>query len=69
LNFFIVGTPRQLFTGPQELFLNGILIVFYFGYYKHMLRPHARPRPVWEAAAQRDSAADPARSGNPAGSS
>ena len=22
LNTFVVGTPRQLFTGPQELFLN-----------------------------------------------
>lgn len=45
LNFVIVGTGRQLFTGPQEVFLNGILILFYLGYYKDMLRLQVKPRP------------------------
>jgi hypothetical protein len=48
LNFLVVATPRQLFTGPQEIFLNGILILFYFGYYRDMLRPRVPPAPVWE---------------------
>jgi hypothetical protein len=48
LNFVVVATPRQLFTGPQEIFLNGILILFYFGYYRDMLRPRVSPAPVWQ---------------------
>jgi hypothetical protein len=48
LNFLVVATPRQLFTGPQEIFLNGILILFYFGYYRDMLRPRVPPAPIWQ---------------------
>ena len=48
LNFVIVATPRQLYTGPQEIFLNGILILFYFGYYRDMLRARVQPAPIWE---------------------
>ena len=47
LNFIIVGTGNQLFTGPQEIILNGLLMVFYFGYYKSMLVPIAKPQPMW----------------------
>lgn len=50
LNFLIVATPRQLYTGPQELVLNGLLILFYFGYYRDMLRLRAAPAPVWQFA-------------------
>lgn len=48
LNFFVVGTGYQNFTGPQEVFLNGLLMVFYFGYYKSMLTPIAKPQPMWQ---------------------
>jgi riboflavin transporter len=51
LNFVIVGTGRQLFTGPQEVFLNGILILFYFGYYKDLLKLHGKPRPLGQEVA------------------
>ena len=43
LNTFIVGTPRQLFTGPQELFLNGVLLLAYGGYLGAALKPRLEP--------------------------
>jgi riboflavin transporter len=43
LNTFIVGTPRQLFTGPQELFLNLFLIAAYGACYREMIVLRARP--------------------------
>ncbi|MBL8549266.1 MAG: hypothetical protein JNJ73_04730 [Hyphomonadaceae bacterium] len=49
LNTFIVAQPRQLYSGPQELFLNTILIVFYGRYYMPLLRFNAPPRPIWTA--------------------
>lgn len=49
LNTFIVATPRQLFTGPQELFLNGILLVAYGGYLGAALRPRLEPLWLWNA--------------------
>ena len=50
LNFVVVGTGRQLYTGPQEVFLNGILMLFYFGYYKDLLTLRARPQPIGQGA-------------------
>ncbi|HTY94147.1 MAG TPA: hypothetical protein VMC02_09680 [Steroidobacteraceae bacterium] len=47
LNFFVVGTDRQLFSGPQEIVLNLLLIGFYAGYYRPLLRPRASPWPWW----------------------
>lgn len=32
LNTFISATPRQLFSGPQELLMNGLLLLAYSGY-------------------------------------
>jgi riboflavin transporter len=49
LNFFIVGTGYQLFTGPQEIFLNGLLMVFYGGSYVSMLKARTAPEPFWQA--------------------
>jgi hypothetical protein len=48
LNFFVVGTGMQLFTGPQEVVLNGLLILFYGGYYRPMLRARVTPQPLWQ---------------------
>ena len=48
LNFFIVAQGYQLFTGPQEIFLNGLLMVFYGGYYKSMLQARVAPLPLWQ---------------------
>ena len=51
LNVFISamidGSPLQYFTGPQELFLNGFLLVAYGGYYCNFLRFKARPYWLW----------------------
>lgn len=50
LNTFIVATPRQLFTGPQELFLNGILLLAYSGWMVAVLRPKLQPLWLWDGA-------------------
>jgi len=47
LNFFIVGTERQLFSGPQEILLNVLLMGFYARYYLPLLQPVAPPLPWW----------------------
>jgi hypothetical protein len=49
LNFFVVASDRQLFSGPQEIILNGLLMVFYARYYLPLLKPVAPPRPLWTA--------------------
>lgn len=49
LNTFVVGTPRQLFTGPQELFLNGVLLLAYSGYLGAVLKPRLEPLWLWNA--------------------
>ena len=51
LNTFIVATPRQLFTGPQELFLNGVLLLAYSGWIAAVLRPKLEPLWLWDGAA------------------
>ena len=64
LNTFIVGTPRQLFTGPQELFLNGVLLLAYGGYVGAAIKPRLEPLWLWESAkAYRPDLAEPARHG------
>jgi hypothetical protein len=47
LNTFIVATPRQLFTGPQELFMNGALLLAYSGWMVGALRPKLEPLWLW----------------------
>jgi hypothetical protein len=49
LNTFIVATPRQLFTGPQELFLNGTLLLAYGGYLGAALKPRLDPLLLWNS--------------------
>jgi riboflavin transporter len=51
LNTFIVATPRQLFTGPQELFLNGVLLLAYSGWMAAVLRPKLEPLWLWDGRA------------------
>lgn len=48
LNTFIVATPRQLFTGPQELFMNGALLLAYGGYYASVLQAKVEPMWLWD---------------------
>lgn len=47
LNTFIVATPRQLFTGPQELFMNGVLLLAYSGWMYGALKPKLEPLWIW----------------------
>ena len=47
LNFFIVASGRQLFSGPFEIILNVTLLVFYAGYYRPMLTWNPKPAPLW----------------------
>ncbi|GEM_PF-472566 len=47
LNTFIVGTPRQLFSGPQELFMNGSLLLAYSGWMAAALKPKLEPLWLW----------------------
>lgn len=48
LNTFIVATPRQLFTGPQELFMNGVLLLAYGGYFATVLQAKVEPMWLWD---------------------
>lgn len=50
LNTFIVATPRQLFTGPQELFMNGILLLAYSGWMYAAVKPRLEPLWLWNGA-------------------
>jgi hypothetical protein len=50
LNTYIVAMPRQLFTGPQELFLNGVLLLAYSGYVGAALKPRLEPLWLWQSA-------------------
>lgn len=50
LNTFVVATPRQLFTGPQELFLNGVLLLAYGGYLGAALKPRLEPLWLWDSS-------------------
>ncbi|WP_427307891.1 hypothetical protein [Cupriavidus sp. H39] len=48
LNLFISPAPRQLFTGIQELLLNGGLLLAYGGYYANFCRIKTRPFWFWD---------------------
>lgn len=48
LNTLVVAGPRQVFSGPQELFLNSIMILFYARYYLPLLNWRAPARPLWQ---------------------
>lgn len=64
LNTVVVATPRQLFTGPQELFLNGVLLLAYGGYVAAALKPRLAPLWVWDSRkAYRDNYPDRIRAG------
>ncbi|BAK66533.1 major facilitator superfamily protein [Sphingobium sp. SYK-6] len=54
LNTFVDGAPRQLYTGPRELFYNLILIAAYFAYFRPLLTAGAHFTPIWRGG--RDSA-------------
>jgi riboflavin transporter len=47
LNFTIVASGRQLFSGPQEVVLNGLLLICYGRYSAPLLRPIAPAMPAW----------------------
>lgn len=52
LNTVIVASPampRQYFTGPQELFLNGVLLLAYSGWMYAALKPRLEPLWLWDA--------------------
>lgn len=49
LNTVVVATPRQLFTGPQELFLNGVLLLSYAGYLGASIKPRLEPLWLWDS--------------------
>jgi riboflavin transporter len=49
LNFFVVGSERQLFSGPQEILVNLLLMAFYSNYYRPLLSPVVPPLPLWTA--------------------
>ncbi|MCW1400897.1 hypothetical protein OKA06_00650 [Novosphingobium sp. MW5] len=62
LNTFIVAMPRQLFTGPQELFLNGVLLLAYSGYLGAALKPRLEPLWLWNSGrAYKDNYAEQIR--------
>jgi hypothetical protein len=48
LNTFVVATPRQLFSGPQELLMNGLLLLAYSGYMASVFRPTLKPMWLWD---------------------
>jgi hypothetical protein len=47
LNTFVDAAPRQLFTGPRELFMNGVLILAYWPYFRSLLTSKAIYAPMW----------------------
>ncbi|WP_284336083.1 hypothetical protein [Comamonas sp. NoAH] len=48
LNTFIVATPRQLFTGPHELVMNGFLLLAYSGWIYAAVKPKLQPLWLWD---------------------
>lgn len=48
LNLFVSPDPRELFTGFQELLLNGALLLAYGGYYANFCRLKAKPFWFWD---------------------
>jgi uncharacterized membrane protein YphA (DoxX/SURF4 family) len=54
INTFIDAAPRQLFTGPRELFYNAFLLAAYAGYYAPMLAWRAHVKPIWRPSVARE---------------
>ncbi len=50
LNTFVDGAPRQLYTGPRELFYNLVLIAAYWAYFRPLLTTSAQWSPIWRGA-------------------
>lgn len=53
LNLFIVASPampRQYYTGPQELFLNGFLLLAYSGWMYGAVKAKLEPLWIWDGA-------------------
>jgi len=50
LNTFVDAMPRQLYTGPKELFFNLILIAAYSAYFLPLLTARAEYTPIWRGA-------------------
>jgi putative oxidoreductase len=48
LNLFVSPDPRQAFSGTQELFLIGTLLLAYGGYYADFCRVRSRPYWFWD---------------------
>jgi hypothetical protein len=55
LNFLVVAEGYQVFTGLQEVFLNGLLLIFYGGYYRPMLKAWAPAGPPWRRSPRQES--------------
>ncbi|MBB5398545.1 hypothetical protein [Paraburkholderia youngii] len=53
LNLFVSPDPRELFTGFQELLLNGGLLLAYGGYYANFCRVKAEPFWFWDGMRKR----------------
>ncbi|APA84753.1 hypothetical protein BJG93_04630 [Paraburkholderia sprentiae WSM5005] len=47
INTFIVATPRQLFSGPNQLLMNGLILLAYGGYMANVFKPN-KPLALWE---------------------
>lgn len=58
LNVFVEGKARQLYSGPQELFLNASLMFAYGGHYASFLRWKAAPWWLWHGLGARGAHAD-----------
>ena len=56
LNTFVDAAPRQLFTGPRELVMNGVLILAYWPYYRSLLTSKAIYAPIWQRGRGPDGA-------------
>lgn len=56
LNTFVDAAPRQLFTGPRELLMNGVLILAYWPYYRSLLVARASYAPIWRGGLGSDGA-------------
>jgi|GEM_PF-567370 len=54
LNTFVDGQPRQLFTGPREILMNGALIIAYWPYFRALLSQKAIYSPVWRGGLASD---------------
>lgn len=47
MSTFVVQSERSVYTGIKEIAFNVILLAWFAGYYKVLLRPHSEGRPIW----------------------